>query len=71
MKDQTPISTTLAKYEDRIGGKFKPDKRFYEKVGINSKRFAQLARGEKTPLLDEAVRLSEFFSVPLTTLCIK
>lgn len=71
MEHQTPISTTLAKYEDRIGGKFKPDKRFYEKVGINSKRFGQLVRGEKIPLLDEASRLSEFFSVPLTALCAK
>lgn len=71
MEHQTPISKTLALYEDRISGKFKPDSRFYQAVGINSKRFAQLVRGEKIPLLDEASRLSEFFSVPLDTLCAK
>lgn len=65
---KTAIQATLGQYEDRIGGRFKPDKRFYERVGINSKRFAQLVRGEKVPLLDEAVRLSEFFEVPIQTL---
>ena len=71
MEHQTPISTTLAQYEDRIGGKFKPDRRFYDRVGINPKRFHQLLRGDKVLLLDEASRLSEFFKVPLTTLCAK
>lgn len=71
MKAQTPIQNTLAQYEDRIGGKFKPDKRFYNKVGINPKRFGQLLRGDKIPLLDEASRLSEFFSIPLDQLCSK
>ncbi|MBU1820768.1 MAG: hypothetical protein KKG00_04545 [Bacteroidetes bacterium] len=68
---KTPIQTALGQYEDQIGGKFKPDKRFYERVGINSKRFAQLVRGDKVPLLDEAARLSEFFNVPLQALCTK
>lgn len=71
MEHQTPISTTIAQYEDRICGKFKPDKRFYETVGINSKRFYQLVRGEKEPVASELVNLSKFFSVPLTTLCAK
>jgi hypothetical protein len=68
---ETPIQRILSQYENQIGGKFKPDKRFYEKVGINHKRFAQLVRGEKVPLLDEADRLSEFFNVPLKALCSK
>ncbi len=71
MINQTPIQNTLSQYEDRIGGKFKPDKRFYNKVGINSKRFGQLLRGEKIPLLDEAARLSDFFNVPIDQLCTK
>lgn len=71
MNDQTPIQSTLTQYEDRIGGKFKPDRRFYDKVGINPKRFHQLLRGDKIPLLDEASRLSDFFGVPLATLCAK
>lgn len=71
MSDETPIKIILSQYEDRIGGKFKPDRRFYDKVGINPKRFGQLRRGDKIPLLDEASRLSDFFSVPLATLCAK
>lgn len=71
MNNQTPIQNALAQYEDRISGKFKPDKRFYEKVGINSKRFGQLLRGEKPPLLDEAAQLAEFFDVSLDQLCAK
>lgn len=67
----TPIQATLAQYEDRIAGKFKPDQRFYNKVGINPKRFAQLIRGEKPIYGFEALNLSEFFSVPLDQLCTK
>ena len=71
MKTKTPIRRVLDQYEDRIGGKFKPDTRFYQKVEINSKRFGQLLRGEKSPLVDEVIRLSDFFNVPLEQLCSK
>lgn len=68
---ETPIKKMLEEYEKQVGLRLKPDKRFYSKVGINQKRFGQLVRGEKTPLLDEAARLSDFFNVPLQTLCTK
>lgn len=65
---KTAIQTTLNQYEDRIGGKFRPDRRFYQKVQINPKRFGQLLRGEKVLYVDEAARLSEFFKIPVQNL---
>ncbi len=64
-----PIKTVLHEYEERVGYKLKPDKGFYNRVGINQKRFGQILRGEKTLLLDEAQRLSILFNVPLERLC--
>lgn len=66
---QTPIKSALMQYEERIGGKFKPDTRFYTKVGINPKRFGQLIRGDKPVMGFEAKNLSNFFNVPLEKLC--
>ncbi|AXE18580.1 hypothetical protein DR864_12845 [Runella rosea] len=66
--NQTPVQDALNKYENRIGGKFKPDERFYGKVGINHKRFAQLVRGEKPLYGFEAKNLASFFEVPLENL---
>ncbi|WP_342084790.1 hypothetical protein [Dyadobacter sp. OTU695] len=65
MSQITPIELAMRKYEERICGKFRPDRRFYLKVGINQKRFGQLMRQEKPIYLFEAQRLSDFFGVPL------
>ncbi len=65
---KTPIQTALEQYEDTIGGKFKPDTRFYVRVGINPKRFGQLLRGDKPVMAFEAKNLSEFFNVPIDRL---
>ncbi|MEZ4904243.1 MAG: hypothetical protein R2822_22070 [Spirosomataceae bacterium] len=65
---QTPLQVIAAQHEEKIGLKFAPDKRFYQKIGINSKRFGQLLRGEKTLNVNEAKSLSEFFRVPVTDL---
>ncbi len=65
---QTRLKGALNAYENRIGGKFKPDQRFYQKVNINQKRFGQLVRGEKPMLGFEARNLSTFFGVALEEL---
>lgn len=69
MEQITPIEQAMSKYEEHICGKFRPDRRFYSKVGINQKRFGQLMRQEKPIYLFEAQRLSKFFEMPLEELC--
>lgn len=66
---KTVLQTALDQYEDSIGGKFKPDDRFYKKVNINHRRFGQLLRGDKPIFGYEARNLSQFFNVPLDELC--
>jgi len=66
---ETPVQKALMQYEDSIGGRFKPDTRFYTKVGINPKRFGQLLRGDKQVMGFEAKKLSDFFKIPLESLC--
>lgn len=68
---QTPLHTAINSYEAITKSRFSPTKDFYESVGINRIRFWQLVKGKKEPLLSEAARLSDFFSVPLATLCSK
>ncbi|GAB3992008.1 hypothetical protein GCM10028807_24080 [Spirosoma daeguense] len=62
------IGVAYTSYQDKIGGQFKPDQRFYSKVGINRKRFGQLLRGEKPVFGYEARALSDFFGIPVTDL---
>lgn len=66
---KTTLQAALDQYEDSIGGKFKPDDRFYSKVGVNPKRFGQLLRGEKPIYGHEARSLSLFFKVSLDEMC--
>lgn len=66
---QTPLRTVIDDYSARVCLKFNPTREFYDNVGINRLRFWQLVKGKKEPLASEASRLSEFFSVPLVTLC--
>lgn len=66
--EKEAVKGALEGYENRIGGRFKPDSRFYQKVGINQKRFGQLLRGEKPILGFEARNLSQFFEVSLESL---
>ena len=68
---KTALQNALDEYENIIGGKFKPDHRFYTRVEINPKRFAQLLRGEKAVFGYEAKNLAAFFDVPLDDLYIK
>jgi transcriptional regulator with XRE-family HTH domain len=45
--------------------KFKPNPEFYQSIGINRKRWAQLYRGEKEPTVPELKRIAHYFNVPV------
>jgi len=62
------VASAYNAYQDKIGGQFKPDQRFYQRVGINRKRFGQILRGEKPLFAHEVRSLSDFFGVPATDL---
>jgi hypothetical protein len=47
---------------------FIPGKKFYEKIGVNRKRWAKIYRGELSPTLDEIKRISEHFGVSINEL---
>ena len=47
---------------------FKPDKSFYEKVGINQKRWGQIYRGEIDPTITEAKAISLFLKFDISEL---
>lgn len=47
---------------------FKPSAEFYKDVGIRRKRFGQLYRGEKSPLLSELESISRYSKVNLIDL---
>lgn len=66
---KTPLQRAVAKYEERNGCPFVPTRKmFYDRVGINQKRFGMLLRGE-LPLYDfEVVKLARFFGVEVTEL---
>lgn len=59
----TYLEQIISEYEEKVFGKWKPDRRFYEKVGINQKRFGMLVRNEINMLLPEAKALSNFFGI--------
>ena len=42
---------------------FVPNKFFYQETRINKKRWGQLYRGEKEPLLSEVKSISNFFNI--------
>ena len=66
--EKTHLQTIIHQYEEQIGGKWKPDERFYNKVRINRKRMGMLVRREKLLFGYEIKNLSEFFGVPFETL---
>jgi hypothetical protein len=65
---ETILQKGIKKFELKIYGKFKPDKRFYEKVGINRIRFGQLLKAQKPMFVFEGLALSAFFDIPLEDL---
>lgn len=59
----TYLEQVIAEFEDKILGKWEPDRRFYDKVGINQKRFGMLVRNEIDILLSETKALANFFGI--------
>lgn len=49
----------------RTNVKFVPPKDFYDDVGIGRKRFGQIYRGDKSPSLDEARAIAQYFKVSI------
>lgn len=66
---QTPLQAVISRYEERNGCPFVPTRKmFYDRVGINQKRFGMLLRGELPIYGFEAKALAEFFGVAVTKL---
>lgn len=65
----TFLEQVIFEYEDKVFGKWEPDKRFYDKVGINQKRFGMLVRNELDILLSEAKTLANFFGIDFEKFC--
>jgi hypothetical protein len=66
---QTPLQRVVNRYEQRNGSPFVPTRKlFYDRVGINQKRFGMLLRGELPLYGFEAVSLAQFFGVEVTEL---
>lgn len=64
---KTRIATAIDGTE-RPNVVFKPTSDFYKEVGIKRKRFGQLYRGEKSPLLSELESIARFTNVSLNDL---
>lgn len=62
MQNTSPVQRLIDRYEAETTLIFKPSRKFYESTGINRVRFAQLANGDKQPMLNEANVLATFFS---------
>ncbi len=60
-QNSTPVQRLIDRYEAETNLVFKPSRKFYESTGINRVRFAQLANGEKQPMMNEANNLVKFF----------
>ena len=43
---------------------FKPSIGFYESTGIKRKRFGQIYRGEKSPLIEEVLSVCKYMNIP-------
>lgn len=61
----TPLAKAINTYNNFIGHDFKPSQRFYDRIGCNHKRYAQILRGEKRPTIDEARALALFFAADI------
>lgn len=47
---------------------FKPSKGFYEATGIRRKRFGQIYRGEKSPMMAEMEGVCKHLNIPLSNI---
>jgi hypothetical protein len=65
---QTAIGRVVAGFESRIGLSIKFDERFYNRTGINQKRWGMLKAGKLKANSDEIKTLAQVFDVPVTDL---
>ncbi len=62
LQDRPPVKRLIDRYEAETMLIFKPSRNFYQNTGINRIRFSKLSHGDKLPTLEEANRLTKFFS---------
>jgi len=58
----------IIKKREIPGFVFKPNKSFYEKVGIKQKRWGQIYRGDTSPNIIELKSIAQFFGVDIKEL---
>ena len=56
----------IIKQKEREYFSFKASPDFYNKVGINSRRWAQIFRGDIEPIISEAKAIAQYFEVDIT-----
>ena len=60
---QNSLNKIIADHEYKFGGVWKPNRHFYQTVGIGQKRFGQILRNEVSPTIEETALLADFFNV--------
>ena len=63
-----PIIVAIENYENSLLTKFKPNRKFYDRTGINQKRWGKIICGKESPRISELKALSEIFKTPIETL---
>jgi hypothetical protein len=63
-----PIVVAVENYESSLLTKFKPNRKFYDKTGINQKRWGKILCGDESPRISELKVLSEIFKTPIESL---
>jgi hypothetical protein len=43
---------------------FRPNSEFYKSVNIRRKRWGQIYRGERSPLMSEIIEIANYFQIP-------
>ena len=66
MQTEITLKEAVHNFEEKNLSKFKPTKKFYERMKINRIRFSQLVDGKKQMFATEQKVLSDFFQVEIT-----
>lgn len=62
------LKQAITAYEVKIKTKFRPNRQFYEYVGINQKRFGDIVRNNGKMNVAELISLAKFFEIPVSDL---
>lgn len=62
------LARAIEIYEGKIKTKFKPNREFYNYVGINQKRFGEVVRNNDKLIVRELLSLAKFFEVSVLDL---